>query len=308
MRLDIHIHLVSEDLSSRFRRSLPYQLLRRTLRLPEDDSLAAEAYRQRLAAMVGGARELDGAVVLALDRPYSEVGLPLPADLYVENDEAAVLCRSNDRLLLGASVHPYRPDALEALDRAVALGAVLIKWLPPSQGMDPASPLCRPFFARMRELDLPLLSHTGAERTLPHLDQALADPRRLGPALEMGLKVIAAHAGTRGGLWADPFPHDTAALCARHPKLFLDCSAFASPARFAAMRQMFAEPSLRDRFVHGSDYPLPLFWPLYWRRSDVALRRAARQAQNPLDARALLARAIGLPERAFTRAAELLRS
>jgi predicted TIM-barrel fold metal-dependent hydrolase len=308
VRLDLHVHLVSEHVSTRFRRTLRFRALRRALRLPREDSAAVELYRRRLIEDVAAAVEIDGAVVLALDRPYSEAGLPLSSDLLVENAEAAALCRGGGHLLLGASVHPYRADALEALDRAAALGAVLIKWLPPTQGIDPASPRCRPFYARMRELGLPLLSHTGIERTLPAGRQWLAAPERLAPALEAGLTVIAAHAGTRGGLWADPFPADTARLCERYPRLFLDCSAFASPARFIAMQAMWERPLLRERFVYGSDFPLPLFLPLYRRRADRSLLRQAREAKNPLDRRALVARAIGLPQAAFTRGAELLRS
>jgi uncharacterized protein len=308
VRLDLHVHLVSTHTSPRFRRSLPYQLLRRTLRLPGDDDSAIRLYRENLVAQVSAAREIDAVVMLALDRPFDAAGLPMPAHLHVTNEDAATLCGRGSRLLLGASIHPYRTDALEALEQAVALGAVLIKWLPPSQRIDPASPLCRPFYARMRELGLPLLSHTGAERTLPMSDAPLGDPRCLLPALEMGLTVIAAHAGTRGGVWADPFPQEVADLCAHHPKLFLECSAFASPARFHAMRKMWAIPFLRDRFVYGSDFPVPLAWPLFWGRGDVDLLRRARACQNPLDARALTARAIGVPELAFSRGADLIRS
>ena len=39
-----------------------------------------------------------------------------------------------------ASVNPYRRDALERLDGAVASGAVLLKWLPSIQEIDPADP------------------------------------------------------------------------------------------------------------------------------------------------------------------------
>jgi predicted TIM-barrel fold metal-dependent hydrolase len=308
VRLDVHVHLVSAGTSPRFRRSLSYWLLRRAQRLPADEDAASRLYAERLASHARTALEIDGAVVLALDRPYSEAGLPLPAHLYVPNEEAAAICEPKNRLFLGASVHPYRPDALEMLEHAAKLGAVLIKWLPPSQRMDPASPLCRPFFARMRELGLPLLIHVGNERTLPSHQQTLGDPRRLVPALEMGLTVIAAHGGTRGGLVADPFPQETAQLCERYPRLFLDCSAFGSPARLHAMRQMWSLPKLRERFVYGSDFPVPLVFPLFWRRGDAQLLARARAAANPLDARALVARAIGVPDEAFSRGAELLRS
>ena len=44
-----------------------------------------------------------------------------------------------------ASIHPYRRDAVAALREAVRKGARAVKWLPPAQGMDPASPLCKGF-------------------------------------------------------------------------------------------------------------------------------------------------------------------
>src|ERR1700733_9386847 len=139
MRLDLHVHLAAEppagELSPRFRRSLAFRILRRTA--AASGANPTEAYRRRLLEGVAGSRLLDAVVLLAFDRPYSEAGLALPADLFVSNAAAATVCRESPKLRLGASVHPYRPDALEALDEAVALGAVLLKWLPSAQGIDP---------------------------------------------------------------------------------------------------------------------------------------------------------------------------
>jgi predicted TIM-barrel fold metal-dependent hydrolase len=304
MRLDLHVHLAADapfgELSPRFRRSMAFRLLRRSA---APGTAPAAAYRERLLAAARDSRRLDGVVVLALDRPYSEAGLPLPADLYVSNADAAGFCRIGPKLRLGASVHPYRPDALEALDEAAALGAVLIKWLGNAQGIDPASPLCRPFYARLRELGLPLLSHTGHEHVLPAarhgLWQGLGDVRRLEPALASGVTVIAAHAGAGGSARTA----DILALAERHPRLFLDCSALCTPSRFWQMRALLRHPALRERWVYGSDYPVPVFWPLLWRSG----AGRARAETNPLDQRAAAAALLGLPDEAFRRGANLCR-
>jgi hypothetical protein len=134
MRLDLHVHLAAEpplgELSPRFRRSLAFRLLRRLAATPgstgSSGATTTESYQRRLLEAVAGSRLLDAFVLLAFDRPHSEAGLALPADLFVSNATAAALCRESPRLRLGASVHPYRPDALEALDEAVGLGAVLL--------------------------------------------------------------------------------------------------------------------------------------------------------------------------------------
>lgn len=303
MRFDVHVHLAAEppqgELSDRFRRALGFRLMRWALPPGRDPT---DAYRDALTNAASHSTQLDGVVVLALDRPYSEVGLPLPAQLFVPNTTAAAACGRSPRLWLGASVHPYRPDALEALDEAVALGAVLCKWLPNVQGIDPASPLCRRFYVRLRELGLPLLSHTGDEHTLPGPLQRLGELGRLAPALAAGVTVIAAHAGCGGRTSAV----EIADLCAREPRLFLECAALWTPHRFREMRRLLALPTLRDRWVYGSDYPVPVFWPWLWGSGSAALR-AARAETNPFDRRVLAALALGVPREALTRGAALCR-
>ncbi len=303
MRLDLHAHFAAEppegDLSPRFRRSAAFRLLRRTEGAGPDP---ARALREQLVGAAEAARDLDAVVVLALDRPHSEVGLPLKADLHVPNQTVAALCRGTRRLRLGASVHPYRPDALEALEEVSAQGAVLLKWLPNVQQIDPASPLCRPFLRRLRELGLPLLSHTGDEHTLPASDQDLGDLRRLIPPLEAGVTVIAAHAGAGGRATAA----EIVELTLRYPRLFLECSALWTPHRLKVMRELLAEPRLRDRWVYGSDWPVPIFWPWLWPLRSAALREA-RQLRNPFDRRARAALALGVPAAAFTRGGALCR-
>jgi predicted TIM-barrel fold metal-dependent hydrolase len=300
MRLDLHVHLAVEapggELSPRFRSSIPFRMLRRTA---APGTRPDEAYRRQLLEAASGSRLLDAVVLLALDRPYSEAGLALPADLFVSNAAAAEVCRRSPRLRLGASVHPYRPDALEALEEAVALGSLLLKWLPSAQGIDPASARCRRFYLRLRELSLPLLTHTGREHVLPAPSQDLGDVRRLEPALSAGVTVIAAHAGTGG----EARNSEIVELAERYPNLFLECSALWTPSRFWQMRALLRHPAVRDRWVYGSDYPVPVFWPLLWGSG----AGRARREPNTLDRRAAAAIALGLPPSAFTRGAELCR-
>jgi predicted TIM-barrel fold metal-dependent hydrolase len=312
LRVDLHVHLAATGahdatISERFRRSLSFRMLSRLLALPSgSDAALTAAYTEGLLSAAAGAREADRFVVLALDRPHSEVGVPLDPDLHVGNQVVAALCARSERLLLGASVHPYRTDALPALEEAKALGAVLVKWLPNSQGIDPASRLCLPFYRRLRELNLPLLCHTGDEHTIPTRSQDLGDPRRLAPALEAGVTVIAAHAGTRGGMGRQLYLPAMVELCGRYPRLFLETSGCCTPGRYGALQTLLRLPALRDRWVFGSDYPVPVIWPLLWGRSDGELRRRAQAATNPLDARALALRAAGVPEAAFERAAQVI--
>jgi len=64
------------------------------------------------------------------------------------------------------SVNPYRPDALAELERGAKRGARMVKWLPNAMGMDPSDELCDPFYQKMKELNLILLSHAVKKRLL----------------------------------------------------------------------------------------------------------------------------------------------
>ena len=59
-----------------------------------------------------------------------------------------------------ASIHPYRADAVAELERCIAAGAVMVKWLPITQDFNPADPKCIPLYEALAHHRIPLLSHT----------------------------------------------------------------------------------------------------------------------------------------------------
>src|SRR5437879_1313387 len=187
--------------SPRLRRRFSFVFLRWRLGVSffADDERVEREVADRLVETVNQTGEIDAAVVLALDRAYGDDGRPDEANthLSVTNEYAADLARQHARLLFGASVHPYRPDAAAELERCVAAGAVLVKWLPVVQNINPADERCLPFYDALAHHRLPLLCHTGGELSLPYLNFDYADPELLVPALRRGVMVIAAHCGTR---------------------------------------------------------------------------------------------------------------
>ena len=116
--------------------------------------------------------------------------------MVADNDFVAGLAATSGKILFGASVHPYRHDALAELERLIESGACLVKWLPSAQNIQPDHPRCFPFYDLLAKHKVPLLSHTGGEHTLKAFPDSLSDPRRLVPALDRGVTVIAAHCGT----------------------------------------------------------------------------------------------------------------
>ena len=238
MIVDCHVHVLAATpghgyLSGRLRRRPNVLLVRARLGIPlfGSDERIERAFEDRLARTVLGTPELDAAVGLAFDAVYTEDGQRDEANthLWVANEYAAELARRHPKLLFGASVHPYRKDALAELEKCVAAGAVLVKWLPLVQGMDPASDRCLPFYEALAHHRLPLLCHTGGEMSLPQPFPQFADPELLRPALRCGVTVIAAHCGTRSSPFGTDYLPTFVRMAREYERLYGDTAAMNVP-------------------------------------------------------------------------------
>ncbi len=316
MLIDIHAHLLGSRqdrgcyLGPRLSRGPAHAILRRALGLgkgPLDD--LDDAYAARLIALARTSG-LDGVGVLAFDGVYDDQGeLDLErTSMMVGNDYCLEVCAREPLLLPICSVNPQRADALDELERVAELGAVAIKFLPNSQGFDPGLERYRPFWRRMAELGLPLLTHTSFEHTVPPLDQSFGKPRRLIPALEEGAVVIAAHCAGSGV--AHPFAEDFGdwlTMLSAHPNLYGDISAMASISRFPYIHKVLASDLARERVVLGSDFPVPVHPLLFARQLGMARCRELAREANPIKRNLETFRALGVDEAILRRGATLLR-
>jgi predicted TIM-barrel fold metal-dependent hydrolase len=271
------------------------------------DERLERACEDILARTIDGTPELDAAVGLAFDAVYTEDGrLDDPGThLYVTNDYAAELARRHPKVLFGASVHPYRADAVAELERCVANGAVLVKWLPLVQGMDPASEKCVPFYEAMAHHRIPLLCHTGGEMSLPQAFPQYASPELLIPALKCGVTVIAAHCGTH----SNPFGVDYLPVFCRMAKeyehFYGDTAALNVPNRSYALPVLLADEAVRRKVVHGSDWPIPSL--ATFRAGPLTALRLLATEGNWVRRDVLVKRAVGFDDDYFRRASTILR-
>ena len=312
MLVDCHVH-VNAFLPANGRTSTAllgrpsFRYLRWRLGMKGADGETERALVAALAAELGGASEVDAAVILAFDAVYGNDGRLDDArtHLHVENDYVIELVKQNPKMLFGASVHPYRRDAVAELERCVAAGAVLLKWLPITQGMNPADQRCFPFYEALAHLGIPLLAHTGGEKTLPNIDISVADPALLVPALDRGVTVIAAHCGTRSAPGETCFVETFVRMAKEHERFYGDTSALNLPTRAYAYRTILDDAEVRSKLVHGSDWPIPPI-PMPsnhgWRRTAALLRE-----RNALRRDVMIKRELGLTEQEYwNRTATLL--
>lgn len=234
---------------------------------------ADQDYARRLEALAAGFPAPGRYLLLPFDRHYNRNGTPNrdKTEFYVPNKYVFDLAsRRPDLFKPAISVHPYRADAIATLEKWALRGGRIVKWLPNAMGIDPSDPKCDPFYDRMAELGLVLLSHAGEEKAVEsEEDQELGNPLLLRRPLDRGVRVIAAHCASLG---ENPDLDDPQQPLASSFDLFLrlmeeerykgllfgDISALTQTNRMGRpLRTLLERTDLHPRLVNGSDYPLP---------------------------------------------------
>src|SRR5215216_2497620 len=227
----------------------------------------------RLTSLVASIKEHGKHRLLAFDKHYGSDGTVnlKKTEFYVPNEYVFELAKQHPELFVpNISVNPYRADAITELEKWAKRGARVVKWLPNAMGIDPSDPKCEPFYQKMKELDLILLSHGGEEKAVEaEEDQKLGNPLLLRRALDHGVKVIVAHCaglGSNDDLDArDRKAIDNFDLFLRlmdekryEGLVFGEISAMTQFNRAGKpLQTILARDDLHERLVNGSDYPLP---------------------------------------------------
>jgi len=227
----------------------------------------------RLTSLVASIKDHGKHRLLAFDKHYRRDGTVNleKTEFYVPNEYVFQLADQYPELFApNISVNPYRPDAISELEKWARRGARIVKWLPNAMGIDPSDPKCDPFYEKMKELDLILLSHGGEEKAVEaEEDQKLGNPLLLRRALDQGVKVIVAHCAglgsnedldSRDRKVVDNFDLFLRLMDEKRYEglVFGEISAMTQFNRSGKpLRTMLAREDLHERIVNGSDYPLP---------------------------------------------------
>lgn len=293
-------------------------------RLGPGEALDA-AYERVFAEHLLSDGPIERSVLLAFDWYHDDEGrVPPPpqragqfgSDMYVSNSFVAQLCRRHpERLLFGASVHPYRRDALGCIDEVFAAGAVLLKWIPLHQNIDVADERTLAVLRHCAQIGLPLLVHYNEEFTLSTQHVRYQPPgglldvlRRLRRAGCMPTTIVA-HAATPVWPLGDVASYRTflEALAGefRDAPLYADISALTVVGKVGFARELARRVDLHHKLLFGSDFPIPIaMWRL---RRDLGREYQRIAAIRSWPNRMLdIFRTIGFSEVVFYRAAEVL--
>lgn len=241
---------------------------------PSVDRAYVDSLLNQAAGFPIGARWL----LLAFDQAHDEHGEPDAerTTMFVPDSYAqAVVARHPERLGWVASIHPYRTDALQALQRAHAGGALALKWLPSSMAIDLRDARSVRLGEAAAALGMPVIVHCGEERAVPGAErEEWVNPLHVRPLLERGARVIVAHCATLGMAEDSDKPSrpqvpafELFARLMDEPafdgRLLGDISAvFLANRRPEVWRRLLQSAHWHGRLLQGSDHPLPGLKPL----------------------------------------------
>jgi hypothetical protein len=317
-KIDCHTHLAGVGTqgsgcwtSPKLSKRLAFRILRRMHGVtPEQlERSFDQDWAARLASTVR-ASEIDHAVALGFDGVYDARGEfdERLSQMIVPPSFVFDVCRRHPELLPGPSINPHRRDALELLEMCIEEGAVLIKWLPATQRIDPSDAAIEPFYARLADARIPILIHSGgSENTFAQVDARLKDLRLIQRPLRMGVPFIIAHTAAPVTYardenqvpllrrWLAEFPH-----------LWVDNSGISNLSRFPHLPKFATDAELAARTLHGSDWPVPTNSFYYVRQLGRPRVMSLEREKNPLQRDVAIKRALGYPGEVLTRACDVL--
>jgi predicted TIM-barrel fold metal-dependent hydrolase len=267
---------------------------------------------QRMVETIAASKEVQGVVVLAMDGVINDKGEldKEKTQVYIPNDYVAGQVALYPSLYFGASINPYRKDALRRLERVKQQGAKLIKWIPNIQHIDPADNKLIPFYKKMKALEIPLLTHTGQERSFHSAIDEYADPKKLELPLSLGVTVIAAHIATTGDSENESNFQRILPLFDKYPNLYSDISSLTQINKLGFLEKAVKDSRLQGRLLYGSDFPLvnmilvsPYYFPL---NLTIKQMRTISKMSNPWDRDIALKQLLGVPKDIFEKSAKIL--
>jgi predicted TIM-barrel fold metal-dependent hydrolase len=318
-KIDCHVHIVGDGSSGSdcwFALPTPWnrllgRMMIKGLGLPLSTLKHGmdELYAENLVNQIRSS-ELDAAVVLAQDIPYDTAGNPMldDAQFYIPNDYVANLAQKHPEIIPACSIHPGRADAMDELDRCIEAKMPVLKLLPNCLNIDYADQRYLPFWKRMAEAGMVLLSHTGGEVTVKVYEASIGDPNKISNILDCGDTVIDSHSAGRSAIIDHDWTADLIGMFDRYPRLYADNSALCSPNRARTIKHILPV-EIQQRIIHGSDYPVPVsgIGPWMSRHLSWAQHRAIKKEENILQRDYLLKKSIGFEAATFTRMDEILR-
>ncbi len=313
MITDMHIHIASLNqrngsfVSEKFKKSLTASHFYKSLGLtksdiftkdPEDlDNLIIEKF----LALIDQSK-IDHVMLLGLDAAYTKDGIidQKNTKMITSENFLQTVKEKSKSIIIAPSIHPYRKDALSKLEELRSRGVKIIKWIPAAQNIEPDSHLCIPFYEKIKELNMAIITHTCIEHAVVSFSQDLNHMRRLELPLSLGVNIIAAHCATNLFIYERSQYPIWKKFIHKYDNLYGDISAFNVPTRIKYLKDIRESDELKSRVFYGSDFPIKSLPISFLFHIGIKNYKEMKKIKNPLDLSYELAYSFFKDERIFS--------
>jgi len=298
--IDIHTHLLSSEVKfDRFYDKLAIRFFAKKFGM-DPKALMQNPYEAYVEGLTNNARNsqyVKKMVLFGVDERVDDEGCCVHKDLTVcatNDDLLAVYIKHPDVVIPFFSINPKRPNALELIDKYVALGFKGAKFLQNYWNVDTSEARYRPYFEKLARLNIPLIVHVGNESSI-HSYKVCETLEMLDAPLAAGVTVIAAHMalsydsfGLRKMFSRNPkyFNEEYFRLLEmlkEHDNLYADISALLTPIRAKALKHLSQQYDVHEKLLFGTDFPVPFLTLLNSYDLPYKKRFEVGKEKNPYD-------------------------
>lgn len=259
-----------------------------------------------VSKLVEDSTTVDKVVMLARDGVVADGKLLARNDnIHISNDFVFGQTSKYPNLLFGASINPYRSDAIERLEKNAYRGAVLNRWVPAAMKINPADDNLRAFYLKLVQLELPLMVTVGAGDFIQSGASQFGQPKLLRMPLEMGVNVIISGLGANDSIET---VLDVVRLMRSHDNLYADVGRTSTFDSRGILSSMLSR-GVSDQFLYSFGAPVSCFPKIspYYEIGAVGPVNSALLLgiSNPWDRDVIQKGIIGLPESSYYLAEKL---
>ncbi len=298
--VDIHTHLLSSDVKfNRIYDKIALKIFGKKMgidfsELKQDPYLG---YTKALIRNIKKSKKIKKVVLFGVDAKFNLEGKETDKDITVcaKNEDVLELYSANKDIIIPFfSINPNRADALDLIDKYVALGFRGAKFLQNYWQIDLNDKRYIPYFKKLAEHNLPLIIHTGSENSIESKKEYESITMLEAPLRE-GVVVIAAHMGLEYSLKRvfKSFSKDAKNfnkeyfllldMLKKEKNLYADISAILTPFRAKVLRDLSKRAEIHDKLLFGTDFPVPISVIFSSYDLPLKVRLLLNKIKNPFD-------------------------
>ena len=272
--VDFHTHLLSSDVKfDRLYDKIAIKFFASRFGMHPKE-LVRNPYKAYCEALIRNVKEsqfLEKIVLFGVDARVDDNGEILHSDVTVcaTNEDLNTLYQQNkDCIIPFFSINPKRPDALDLIDKYVALGFKGAKFLQNYWGVDTREKRYIPYFEKLKYHNLPLIVHIGSENSVDSYEECESIEMLYNP-VEIGVNTVCAHMALSyeplkifKALSKNPKNFNDEyfqllEMLETHDNLYADISALLTPVRAKVLMHLREQKDIHNKLLFGTDFPVP---------------------------------------------------